>query len=182
MPDYILQTLRLGMRLWRQDDLDPFAKMNQDPLVMKYFPRGFTDEESEEGLRRFNDHFADHRFTYYAVDLLATAEFVGFIGLKVQSFRSHFTPCVDIGWRLCVDAWGQGLATEGAMACLDHGFNSLQIDTIYSMAPAVNQRSINVMQKIGMTFVEEFEHPRLDAESPLRRCHLYRSDAATWMP
>jgi RimJ/RimL family protein N-acetyltransferase len=181
MPDYILQTVRLGMRIWHQDDLEPFAKMNKDPVVMKYFPRVFTVEESADGLRGFNNHFDDHGFTYYAVDLLTTTRFVGFIGLRVQSFESHFTPCVDIGWRLCVQAWGQGLATEGAKACLEHGFSSLQIDSIYSMAPAVNQRSINVMQKIGMTFVEEFEHPRLKAESPLRRCHLYRSDAATWM-
>lgn len=176
MREYVLTSERLGFRAWCDDDLGPFAAMNQDPKVMEFFPRLITDAESANGMANFNRHFKDHGFTYYAVDLLTSQEFVGFIGLKKQEFEHPLTPFVDIGWRLCCTAWGQGLATEGARACLNHGFQQLQIGTIYSLASVKNQRSIRVMQKIGMSFVDEFDHPRIDPGHPLQKCHLYSCD------
>lgn len=174
MIPYLIQTSRLGLRAWLASDLQPFAEMNQDPRVMEFFPRTFSFEESEKGLQNFNDHLDVHGFTYFAVDRLDKEEFIGFIGMKHQSFDSFFTPCIDIGWRLKVDAWGQGFATEGAKACLEYGFTDMKLDAIYSTTPLLNTPSIRVMEKIGMQFFGEFDHPKIDSSSPLQRCCIYR--------
>lgn len=177
MKQYILTTARLGMRTWRDDDLAPFAAMNQDPRVMEFFPRSFTAEESAAGLQGFNAHFEEHGFTYYAADRLDTKQFIGFIGIKWQNYEAEFTPCVDIGWRLSVDAWGHGFATEGARACLEHGFAQHGLKEIYSVAPKLNIRSTHVMQKIGMRKVGEFDHPNIPEGHALRRCEVYLKQA-----
>ncbi|MEM7372269.1 MAG: GNAT family N-acetyltransferase [Bacteroidota bacterium] len=178
---YLLETARLGLRTWLASDLDPFAEMNQDPRVMEFFPRTFTYEESKKGIDTFNQHYEEHGFTYYAVDRLDSSDFIGFIGIKHQTFDSHFTPCIDIGWRLAVDAWGKGFATEGAKACLDHAFRQLNLSEIYSTTPLLNTPSKRVMQKIGMQFAGEFDHPKIPVDSPLNRCCLYKAGRSDYM-
>ena len=162
------------MRRWHASDLPPFTEMNLDPRVMEFFPQTFRPERTAKGLQQFNEHLDQYGFTYYAADRLDTSDFIGFIGMKWQTYESFFTPCIDIGWRLKVDAWGNGFATEGAKACLNHAFGKLHLEEIVSVAPALNQRSIRVMQKIGMQYVRDFEHPNIPEKSPLRICHLYQ--------
>jgi len=93
-----------------------------------------------------------------------------------QDYEAHFTPCVDIGWRLKKSVWRRGYASEGAKACLDYAFNQLDLKTIYSVASKVNTPSIGVMQKIGMQKDSEFQHPRLMDFERIRDCELYRID------
>lgn len=178
MKSYILRSPRLGFRAWRDTDLLPFGDLNQDARVMQYFPQLLDREETADAISRFNQHLREFGYTYYAVDLLSTGEFAGFIGLNRQTYESHFTPCTDIGWRLKFDLWGNGYATEGARACLRHAKDTLRLGVIYSVAPAINLRSIGVMKSIGMTFVEEFQHPLLADNSPLKSCHLYSTSQA----
>lgn len=118
--------------------------------------------------------FDENSYCYFATELLATGEFIGFIGLCEQTYEADFTPCIDIGWRLKESAWGKGFATEGAQACLQYAFNVLQLSTIFSIAPIVNTPSIAVMKKIGMQPIKQFNHPALSGNEYLKLCWLYR--------
>src|SRR5262245_30674886 len=110
----MLETERLLLRRWKASDREPFAAMNADPRVMEYFPGCLTRTESDEFIERIETHFENHGFGLFAGELKADANLVGFIGLHVASFQAHFTPAVEIGWRLAEPYWNQGLAYEGS--------------------------------------------------------------------
>jgi|SRR5579863_2160945 len=151
--------------------------MNADPRVMEYFPAGLSREESDRAVAdRIEPHFEKHGFGLCAAELRDTGAFIGFIGLAVPSFEAHFTPCVEIGWRLAADYWGRGLATEGAREMVRYAFNVVGLDEIVSMTVPANLRSRRVMEKLGMTrnASDDFEHPDLPEGHPLRRHVLYR--------
>ncbi len=158
-----LNTERLLLRRWREADREPFARMNADPHVMEYFPAPLTRAESDALVDRIEAHFADRGWGPYAAELRATGAFVGFIGLSVPVFRAHFTPCVEIGWRLAAEHWGKGLATEGARAVLDYAFTELRLPEVVSFTTVANLRSRRVMEKLGMTHdpADEFDLPGL---------------------
>ena len=170
---YILSTERIGLRRWVTSDQEPFIRMNADPAVMEYFPRLYTPEESIAMIGRIDAFFNEYGYGLYALELLSTGEFIGFTGFAKPSFDSWFTPCIEIGWRLRQEFWGAGLATEAARACLDHGFQTLGLSEIFSFTALLNTRSERVMQRIGMTKLGEFDHPRLEPGHPLRPHVLY---------
>jgi RimJ/RimL family protein N-acetyltransferase len=101
---------------------------------------------------------------------------VGFVGLAIPRFDAHFTPCIEIGWRIAAQYWNRSYATEGARAVLTFGFETLQLDEIVSFTTAGNMPSRRVMEKIGMKHDEadDFDHPLLAAGHPLQRHVLYR--------
>jgi RimJ/RimL family protein N-acetyltransferase len=123
-----LRTERLLLRRWRVEDRAPFAAMNADPRVMEHFPGLLTREESDLRVDRIEAHFEKHGFAQWAVEIPGVAPFAGFVGLSVPPFEASFTPCVEVGWRLAVEYWGKGYATEGARAALAFGFNELQLN------------------------------------------------------
>jgi RimJ/RimL family protein N-acetyltransferase len=171
-----MQTARLLLRRWSPGDRTPFARMNADPRVMEFYPAPLTPAQSDALVGRIEDHFAQHGFGLWAAELHATGQFIGYIGLSIPSFQAHFTPCVEIGWRLDADHWGRGLATEGARAVLDHAFKVLALPEVVSFTTPANLRSIRVMQKLGFTRnpADDFDHPNLPAGHRLRRHVLYR--------
>ena len=171
-----LRTDRLLLRLWRDSDRLPFQQINADPHVMEFFPEPLTTEASDALFHRARQHFNRHGFGPFAVELIATGTFIGFIGLSVPRFEAHFTAAVEIGWRLAFEHWGNGLATEGARRVLTYGFEELGLNSIVSFTVPANLRSRRVMENIGMTHdpVDDFDHPRLPEGHPLRRHVLYR--------
>lgn len=173
MTNYLFTSNRLGFRNWHQDDFTNLARINDDDEVMRYFPKKLTFEETEDFVMRMQRSYNENGFCYFAVEIIYTREFIGFIGLCEKSFRADFTPCVDIGWRLKKSSWDKGFATEGAQACLDFGWYSLSIPKIVAIAPVVNKNSIAVMKKIGMVKVKTFEHPLLLDHTDLKKCVLY---------
>ncbi len=142
---------------------------------MEYFPALPTMEDTTALVRRMQQMYADRKYCYFAVDHLETGQFLGFIGLCDQDYPSPFTPCVDIGWRIHKDFWGMGLATEGARKCLDYAFNSLELNQVRAIAPSTNLRSIRVMEKVGMKFLGNFEHPKLYEFPSLVNCVCYET-------
>ena len=170
---YIIVTERLGLRTWLQKDTIPFAEMNSDPIVMRYFPKLLSQSETVNFLGEIERHFKEFGFGLFAVDELATGSFIGFIGLQTATFESDFTPCVEVGWRLHTGFWGRGYATEGASACLDQGFRRFGLEEICSFTSAVNARSVAVMKRIGLRYRKDFGHPRIDAKHELHRHVLY---------
>jgi RimJ/RimL family protein N-acetyltransferase len=179
-----LETRRLRLRVWRDQDLAPFAALNADPRVMEFLPKPLDRAESDALVSRIRDHFARHGFGLWAVEAPGAATFIGFVGLSVPSFRAHFTPCVEIGWRLAHECWGHGYATEAARAALAFGFGDLGLDEIVSFAVPPNWRSRRVMERLGMkrSSCDDFEHPGLPEGHPLRSHVLYRLRSGEWRP
>lgn len=143
---------------------------------MRFMPATMTAEESRAMVGRIRADFDAHGFGIWAVEAPGVAAFIGFIGLQRPTFHAHFTPCVEIGWRLSPAFWGKGYATEGARAALRFGFEDLNLDQIVSLTVLANKPSWSVMERIGMTRDpgEDFDHPRLPEGHPLRRHILYR--------
>jgi RimJ/RimL family protein N-acetyltransferase len=175
-PTHILSTPRLLLRRWADSDVEPFVHMNRDPEVMRHFPRLYTAEESAAMVARAEACFDQHGYGLFALELKATGEFIGYTGFAKPGFESWFTPCTEIGWRLKKEAWGKGYATEAASACLDYGFQQLGMEKVFSWTALSNTPSERVMQRIGMTRLGEFDHPRIEAGHPLRRHVLYVRD------
>ena len=173
----VVETERLRLRTWKPEDREPFARMNADSRVMEFFPGVLSRSESDALADRIETHFSERGFTFFAAELRESEEFIGFVGLAEPSFDTHFTPCVEIGWRLVSDHWGRGLATEAARAVLRHGFEALRMREIVSFTVPGNVRSRRVMEKIGMTRdpVDDFDHPGLPEGHHLRRHVLYRA-------
>lgn len=171
-----LETDRLILRNWKSSDFQPYAKLNADPRVMEFFPSPLTQVESDAQINLIENKRKKDGFCVLAAELKQTQEFIGFIGLSIPSFEAHFTPCVEIGWRLASEYWGKGYAPEGATACLRYGFENLGLKEIVSFTPINNLKSRRVMEKIGMTYdsKDDFDHPNLAESHPLRRHVLYR--------
>jgi RimJ/RimL family protein N-acetyltransferase len=171
-----LRTERLLLRTWRPEDREPFARMNADPRVMEFFPALQTREQSDAGVDRIAAHFARYGYGWWAVEVPGQADFIGFIGLWHPTFEAHFTPCVEIGWRLAYDHWKRGYATEGARAALQLAFGQLRLDEVVSLTATINLRSRRVMEKLGMTRsdADDFDHPGVADGHPLKRHVLYR--------
>ena len=176
MSDLIVTTDRLRLRPWRQSDLELFAALNADPVVMEHFEKPLDHPESDQMIARIMAHFDEHGFGFWAVEVPGVAELIGILGLAFARIDSHFTPCVEIGWRLAREHWGKGYATEGARASLRHGFEQLGLDEIVAMTVPANARSRAVMEKVGMkrSPADDFDHPMLPKGHVLRRHVLYR--------
>lgn len=174
-----ITTDRLLLRRWLPEDSAAFANMNADRQVMEFFPDVLTQESSDAMVGRIQQQFDEHGFGLWAVEVPGMVKFAGFIGLMVPRFDAHFTPCIEIGWRLSVETWGRGYATEGANAVLDFAFDRLNPREVVSMTTVKNQRSRRVMQKIGMTHdpADNFMHPLVSAESHIAPHVLYRLSA-----
>jgi RimJ/RimL family protein N-acetyltransferase len=172
----ILETQRLLLRRWKPSDGEAFYRINSDPVVMEYMPGLLTREESDGLIARMEEHFEKHQFGLCAVQEKASGALIGFTGLSVPRFQSHFTPCVEIGWRLDKVFWGRGYATEAASAVLAMGFNQLSLSEIVSFTSPLNQRSVGVMKRLKMTRnpSDDFDHPSLPKDHPLCRHVLYR--------
>ena len=179
----ILKTERLILREWNEADREPFARMGADPRVMEFLGETVSREQSDDMADRIEAHFKAHGFGLYAAELEESGEFIGFIGLAVPTFEAAFTPCVEIGWRLAVEYWGAGLATEGAMEIVRHAFEELGLLELVSFTAIRNERSRRVMAKLGMTHdaTENFDHPGVAAGDPLRRHVLYRLTREKWI-
>jgi RimJ/RimL family protein N-acetyltransferase len=201
-----LSTPRLLLRPWQDSDREPFAQMNADPRVMEFLIGPLSREESDRLVDHIQAHFQQHGFGLFAAELreassrttepdspktsprprLSSASsavsFIGFIGLAVPAFEAHFTPCVEIGWRLAPAHWGCGLATEGARAVLRYAFETLALEEVVSLTVPANLASRRVMEKVGMTHspADDFDHPLLPPGHPLRRHVLYRLRRAAW--
>lgn len=178
----ILTTNRIILRPWRESDREPFARMNADPRVMEFFAMRLSREESDAMVDRIETHFREHGFGLWAAELLRDGAFVGFVGFDIPSYEAPYS--VEIGWRLAVEHWGQGLATEGAQAVVGYGFQTLRFPEIVATTVPANTRSRRVMEKLGMTHdsTNDFEHPCLPEGHLLRRHVLYRLRRSDWQP
>lgn len=182
MSGFSLEGVRVRLRAWTDDDRAAFAALNADPEVMHHFPSVLTRAESDASIDRQIAHQQEHGFCFWAAEVPGVAPFIGFIGLQRTRFDAHFTPAVEIGWRLARRYWGRGYATEGARLALNYGFETLKLPEIVSIAVPGNAPSIAVMERIGMKrdLAGDFDHPQLPADYPRRLHVLYRLLRSEW--
>lgn len=173
---------RIRLRGWRDEDQEPFAAMNSDARVMEFFPRRLSRIESDTMINCIEEHFNERGFGLWAVEVPDVEPFIGFAGFAVPRFSAHFTPCVEIGWRLAFEYWGHGYATEAARVALAYGFGTLGLSEILSFTSATNHRSRAVMKRLGMCRdpADDFDHPTLPVGHPLRRHVLYRLSSVSY--
>jgi RimJ/RimL family protein N-acetyltransferase len=176
-----LITQRLVLRQWRDEDLEPFAALNADAAVMRYFPAALTREESDALAGAAREGIQNRGWGLWAVETQDVGTFIGFVGLAEPDFDAHFTPAVEVGWRLAREHWGRGYATEAARRALTFGFDELGLDEIVSFTAAVNDRSWRVMRRLKMTHdpADDFDHPSVEG-GVLRRHVLYRISRRQW--
>ncbi|MER7006821.1 GNAT family N-acetyltransferase [Dactylosporangium sp. NPDC000555] len=186
-----MRTERLLLRRWTDDDREPFAALNADPEVMRYFPRTLSRRESDTFVDRIVQQFDEYGYGLWAVST-ADDPFIGFVGLVWQRIDTPWAPALEIGWRLARRAWGKGYATEAAIAARDYAFRPANgtgdgdraggevsgagVDEIVSMTTVTNTPSQAVMRRIGMHRdpADDFIHPSLGADHPLAQHVLYR--------
>jgi len=176
-----LRTERLVLRRWRPEDRAPFAALNADPEVTRYLGTPLDRDESDALAAKADASFDLHGYGLWAVEVVGGEPFVGFVGLALQE-GFPFSPAVEVGWRLARSAWGHGYATEGAVAAVADGFERVGLGEIVSMTTVENRRSRAVMERLGFTRdpADDFDHPRLAADHPLRPHVLYRCTATQW--
>lgn len=173
MEQYI-DTHRLTLRDWKEEDIPKFARLNCNERVMEYFSKPLSYEESVEFYNLIQEEFRTYGFGPYAVERKEDHAFIGYVGLHNITFKVDFAPAVEILWRILPEFWGKGYATEAATACLEYAKKELKIEEIVSFTSLPNKRSDRVMQKISMTRVKEFNHPLVEPTHPLYRHIRYR--------
>ena len=172
----VLRTERLLLRPWRDDDLPAIVAMQADPRVTEFLFRQLDRTGCEQMLKRIDEHYEQHGFGWWAVEVVGVTPFAGLVGLLVPWFEAHFTPCVEIGWRLRAECWGKGYAVEAARACLKFAFDQLKLDEVVAFTVPVNVRSRRVMEQLNMVHspADDFDHPAVEEGHALRRHCLYR--------
>ncbi|WP_101758119.1 GNAT family N-acetyltransferase [Oceanicoccus sp. KOV_DT_Chl] len=174
-------TERLQLRQWTGSDRDPFAVMSADPQVMEFFPGTLNKSESDAIAETCENLIAERGWGVWAVELLQTGEFIGFVGLHIPRADLPPSPCVEVLWRLAPSHWGYGYATEAATAALKVAFEQLNLKEVVSFAVPANLRSRRVMARLGMADTgETFEHPDVPESSHLREHCWYIISREMW--
>lgn len=174
----ILETDRLTLRNWRNEDRDLFREINRDEKVMTFFPFRRSHAECDLLFDHNRDMITETGLGFYALADRATDEAMGFCGLSLVDLPGILPEgSVEIGWRLATRFWGKGYVTEAAGSLLKHGFDTLDLAEVYAFAVHNNERSIAVMRRLGMDHLEgrDFDHPKVPETHPaLKRHVLYR--------
>jgi RimJ/RimL family protein N-acetyltransferase len=177
----LLRTPRLTLREWRDEDRESFAAMNQDPRVMEHFAGPMERTTSDAFVDRLMRFHSSLGYTMWVVEVLhserGSTSFAGFTGLMPPSFDppfAHQEPLVEVGWRLWPQWWGLGIASEAARVSLAHGFDVVGLPEIISLTVVANSPSRAVMERIGMRYDGEFDHPRAKSGDQWRQHVLYR--------
>ena len=178
-----LETERLILRRWKEADIEPFFKITSDPEVRRYYPNVLTINETKSLVTRIESHFVKESFGLWALELKSTGEFIGYTGLSKPTFEAHFMPCVEIGWQIARRYWGQGYAPEAANKALEDGFVRIGLDEIVSFTTVSNDKSIRVMEKLGMhrNPKDDYLHPFLPEGHPLKPHVLFRLKKTEWL-
>jgi RimJ/RimL family protein N-acetyltransferase len=172
----MIETPRLILRNYTEDDREAFAALNGDPRVGDWLGGAIGRAASDAMMDRIVAHIAEHGWGLWAAERKDDGRLVGFTGLAtVEEGDLPVGPAVEIGWRLVPPVWGQGFATEGGRAALDWGLANLDTPEIVAFTAATNLKSRAVMARLGMTHdpARDFDHPRLAEDHPLRRHVVY---------
>ena len=162
-----LLTPRLRLRRWREEDRGPFAALNADPEVMRYFPALLDRRHSDALVDQVEERFVTQGFGLWALERREDGAFLGFTGLNPMPPGTPGAGGTEVGWRLARRAWGHGYATEAAAAALRVALDPLGLGTVWSITAVGNARSQAVMRRLGLVEHSRYRHPALPVEHPL---------------
>lgn len=171
----MIETERLILRRWREEDLGSFAALNADPEVTEHFERPLRREESDAVVGQLEDHFDRHGVGEWAIERRFDRAFLGMAGLAILTPHFPVGPGFEIGYRFARHAWGAGYASEASRAALAYGFGKLGLEEVVAFTAVPNLRSQAVMKRIGMVHepARDFDHPALPEGHRLRRHVLF---------
>jgi RimJ/RimL family protein N-acetyltransferase len=173
-------TDRLILRKFRADDLDELAIVFENPEVWKFpYGRAFTRQETADFIDAQIEEWSTCGFGCWIAREKTNGRVVGYVGISVPKFLPEILPAVEVGWRFDPAAWGRGLASEGARAALEEGFETLGLDAIYSVPQTDNPASSRVCERIGMKLEREVTIPANSRRGELSGL-LYKMTAAQW--
>jgi len=165
----LIETARLILRDWREEDIAPFILHTNTPNVMRWLggvqaPAAFADSIRGRMMRWQRER----GFTFWVVERRADSELLGFCGIKLAEAGSPIAGLHEVGWRLREDAWGQGYAREAAIASIDHAFDRLGAARVVALTFQGNEASWGLMERLGMTRRPECDHddPRFPGLNP----------------
>lgn len=172
----VLETPRLTLRPWRDDDIEPWVAMCADARVTEFFAGTYDRARAERIAAKTREVLAEKGYGWWALEVKGKEPFIGTIVLQDVPFDAPFTPAIEVGWWLAPEHWGNGYATEGARAALSFAFDTLHAAEIVAITSELNLRSQRVMERLGMTRdpLGDFEHPAVDPGDKLRPHVLYR--------
>ncbi len=178
-----IESERLLLRPWKDADRQPFADMSADKGVMEHLLPLTAHDAYHTWIDRQIENHQKHGMCFWAVEAKEDGAFIGAVGLLPVTYEAHFTPAVEVGWRIARPFWGLGYAPEAAASAIRFGFESLQLSEIVSNAGVANEKSMRVMVKLGMLrdLNGDFDHPRVPEGNPLRRQVLYRLTRSRWL-
>lgn len=170
------------LRHWKDSDFEPFAEMNSDSEVMRYFLAPLTRDQALSTFNRMREELARRRWGVWAVEV--DGDFAGAVGLHVPEWPLPFSPCVEVLWRLRKEFWGRGIAHKAASQAIDYGFSKADLDEIVSFTTPPNLRSIRLMERLGFErdHQGDFDHPAVPVGHYLRHHVLYRKKRPNQSP
>ncbi len=168
------ETERLLVRDWVESDIPPYVEMNANQEVMEFFLKKLSEQESLDMLEIIRSEIATSGFGFFAVERKEDHQFIGFVGLHNITFDVDFGPAIEIGWRLLPAYWGKGYAVEAAEACFSFAKENLGLKEVVAFTALLNKKSERVMQKLGMCFVKDFNHPHVSEGHFLQKHLLYK--------
>ena len=179
----MIETERLILRGWRDDDAALHHAMCADPAVMAYLGAAPTLAESAAVVARQKAMFADYGACFWALERRDIGAFIGWCGIKPGPVGTPIDGKPEIGWSLVKTEWGQGYAREAAEASLAWGWREMDLPTVWAITVPANTASRALMERLGMTRVVDgdFDHPKLSEDDPLRRHVLYRIDRPAYV-
>lgn len=164
------ETERLILRELLTSDVDGMFELDSDPEVHKYLGNKVISDKNQiaKVINLVRQQYIDNGIGRWAVIDKRTNAFIGWTGLKfVTELTNGHMNYYDLGYRLIRKYWGQGIATETALICLDYAFNELKIEEVYAAASCENLASNKILQKVGMSFIETFYYEDI-------KCNWYK--------
>lgn len=178
----MIETGRLILREWRDEDIAPFHAICSDPRVMAYLGPLMSFVETAALVSRCRDDQARDGHCFWALERREDARLIGWCGV-IRGSAGPVASKPELGWRLASDCWGQGYASESARAARDWAFANVVDEAVWAITSVGNVASRKVMERIGMTHRPEldFDHPKVPVGNPLVRHVAYSLDRKDWL-
>ncbi|WP_447757354.1 GNAT family N-acetyltransferase [Sphingopyxis fribergensis] len=177
----MIETARLVMRSWRDEDIAPFQQICSDPEVMATLGPPLDMAMTQALIELVKAREAEHGHSFWALERREDARLIGWCGV-IRGDMGPVADKVEIGWRLARDCWGAGFASEAARGAAGWAFANLPDDEIRAITWRENLRSRAVMERLGMHYCADldFDHPKLAEDDPLRPHVTYSLSRLAW--
>jgi len=180
-----LETERLVLRDWREEDWKPFLRHTNTPAVMRWLGGRMDQDGVVTARARLESYRRDHGHTFWLVERKPdgghlAGEVLGFCGLKRSNIEGGPIGDMEIGWRLRQDAWGRGYAREAAEASMDTAFDRFEVPHVVALTVERNKGSWGLMKRLGMRHRPDLDFASEEFDPEMGRIIVYSITRAEW--